>query len=182
MGVLGKSGRGTAEHFGLEGRIHVQMGTLGKAFGSFGAYAAGSRDLIDFLTNRSRSYIYSTALPPAVCAASIAAITIVENEPERRERLWNNRDRFIAGLKPLGITTGSSETPIIPIIIGDSGKTMMAGGRLFEYGIYAPAIRPPTVAENTARIRMTVSSAHSENDIDASLAVLNRLKEEGILP
>jgi 8-amino-7-oxononanoate synthase len=180
-GVLGRTGRGTAEYFGLEGRVPVQMGTLGKAFGSFGAYAAGSKDLIDYLMNRSRSYIYSTALPPAVCAASIAAITIVQQEPERKERLWNNRDRFIAGLESLGINTGGSETPIIPIIIGESEKTVQAGAMLFDDGIFATAIRPPTVPGGAARIRMTLLATHSDNDIDCALHALRKIKEAGFL-
>lgn len=180
-GVLGKNGKGTAAHFGLEDRVPVQMGTLGKALGSFGAYAAGSKDLIDYLMNRSRSYIFSTALPPAVCAASIAAITIVQQEPERRERLWNNRDRFIAGLESLGIPTGGSETPIVPIIIGDSEKTVKVGNVLFDYGIFAAAIRPPTVPEGASRIRMTLLATHSHNDIDGALHALHKIKEAGFL-
>jgi glycine C-acetyltransferase/8-amino-7-oxononanoate synthase len=180
-GVLGKTGRGTAEHFGLEGRVPVQMGTLGKALGSFGAYAAGSKDLIDYLMNRSRSYIYSTALPPAVCAASMAAISIVQQEPERRERLWTNRARFIAGLESLGINTGGSETPIIPIIIGDSEKTLQAGAMLFDYGIFSASIRPPTVPGGTARIRMTLMATHADDNIDSALHALRKIKEAGFI-
>lgn len=177
-GVLGKGGRGTAEHFGMEGRVPIQMGTLGKAFGSFGAYVAGNRDLIDFLINRSRSYIYSTALPPAVCAASLAALKIVENEPTRRERLWHNRERFTAGLKALQIDLGSSETPILPLMIGDTEKALKAGARLFESGIFATAIRPPTVPEGTSRIRMTLMSSFTEHDIDTALTAVKNLREE----
>jgi 8-amino-7-oxononanoate synthase len=180
-GVLGTTGRGTVEHAGVSGRVHIQMGTLGKAFGSFGAYAAGSKDIIDFLVNRSRSFIYSTALPPSVCAASIAAIDVVQQEPERKERLWKNRGRFVNGLKFMGIDTGTSETPIIPIVIGDSGRTLKSAERLFEYGIYAPAIRPPTVAADAARIRTTVTAAHTEDDVDSALDVFRRLQQEGYL-
>lgn len=180
-GVLGKSGRGTVEHFGLTGRVPVQMGTLGKAFGSFGAYAAGSKDLINILINHARSFIYSTALPPAVCAASITAIDIVEHDTERMDRLWKNRIQFVNGLKSIGISTGDSETPIIPIIIGDSGQALKVAEKLFEYGIYAPAIRPPTVPANAARIRTTVTAAHTDDDIDAALDIFERLKREGYL-
>jgi 8-amino-7-oxononanoate synthase len=180
-GVLGKTGRGTVEHFGLSGRVHIQMGTLGKAFGSFGAYAAGSTDLINFLINKSRSLIYSTALPPSVCAASLAAINIVEQDTERRERLWKNCSRFVNGLKSIGISTGDSETPIIPIVIGDPGRALKAAEKLFEYGIYAPAIRPPTVPANAARIRTTVTAAHTERDIDSALDIFRRLRQEGYL-
>jgi glycine C-acetyltransferase/8-amino-7-oxononanoate synthase len=180
-GVLGQKGRGTVEHLGLTGRVPVQMGTLGKAFGSFGAYAAGSKDLINMLINHARSFIYSTALPPAVCAASLAAVDIVEHDMERRERLWKNRSRFVSGLKSIGIGTGDSETPIIPIIIGDSDQALKVAEKLFEYGIYAPAIRPPTVPANTARIRTTVTAAHTDDDIDAALDIFRRLQREGFL-
>jgi 8-amino-7-oxononanoate synthase len=178
-GVLGETGRGTVEHFGLSGRVPVQMGTLGKAFGSFGAYAAGSKDLINMLINHARSFIYSTALPPAVCAASLAAIDIVEHDSERRARLWKNRSRFVNGLKSIGISTGDSETPIIPIVIGDSGRALRVAERLFECGIYAPAIRPPTVPINAARIRTTVTAAHTDKEIDAALDIFRRLQQEG---
>jgi 8-amino-7-oxononanoate synthase len=180
-GVLGRTGKGTVEHFGLSGRVHIQMGTLGKAFGSFGAYAAGSRALIDFLMNCSRSLIYSTALPPAVCAASLAAIDVLEQEPERRDRLWNNRNKFVNGLRSIGISTGASETPIIPLIIGDSGRTLKAAEKLLEYGVYATAIRPPTVPADAARIRTTVSAAHTDVDVDSALGIFSRLTKEGYI-
>ncbi len=180
-GVFGKTGRGIAEHFGLDGRVPIQMGTLGKAFGSFGAYAAGDRALIDILINRSRSFIYSTALPPAVCAASIAALAVVESEPVLREKLWKNRERFIAGFKKIGISSGNSESPIVPLVIGDSEKALKAGAGLFEYGIYATAIRPPTVAEGAARIRMTLMATHTDRDIDTALDGLRRCVEEGLI-
>lgn len=180
-GVLGENGRGTVEHFGLADRVHIQMGTLGKALGSFGAYAAGSKDLITYLANTARSFIFSTALPPPVCAASIAAIDIVEKEPELRRRLWNNRNRLTAGLKLLGIDTGASETPIIPIMFGNNEKTLEAGKKLLEYGVYATAIRPPTVAEGEARIRTTVMATHDAGDITAAIDAFGRLKQEGYL-
>ncbi|HUI45766.1 MAG TPA: 8-amino-7-oxononanoate synthase [Nitrospirota bacterium] len=179
VGVLGKTGKGTAEHFGLESRVPIQMGTLGKALGSFGAYAAGSRDFINFLINRSRSFIYSTALPPSVCAASIAAIDIVERESGLKKRVWKNRDRLVSGLSRLGVSYGSSESVIIPIVIGDTEKTLNAGNRLFECGIFASAIRPPTVAEGSARVRITVMATHCDDDIDIALDALDRCKTEG---
>jgi glycine C-acetyltransferase len=178
-GVLGKRGRGIVEHFGLDGRVHIQMGTLGKALGSFGAYAAGKRDVIDYLVNRSRTYIFSTSLPPAVCAASMAAIQIVEQEPERKNQLWSNRAQFAAGLAALGIDTGNSETPIVPLVIGDAEKTAQAAGRLFAEGIFAQPIRPPSVAEGASRIRTTIIATHSGQDIDYALGVFQRLKTEG---
>lgn len=178
-GVLGKGGRGTVEHFGMEGRVPIQMGTLGKALGAYGAYVAGNRDLIDLLINRARSYIYSTALPPAVCAASLAALKIIENDPTRRERLWCNRERFAAGLKSLQIDIGTSATPIVPLMIGDTAQAIKVGARLFESGIFATAIRPPTVPEGTSRIRMTLMTSFSDHDIDMALATVKKIREEG---
>ncbi len=178
-GVLGKNGRGTTEHFGLAGRVHIQMGTLGKALGSFGAYVAGDKDVTEYLLNKARSFIYSTALPPAVCAASIAALELLHSEPWRRERLWKKQRRFTEGLKSLGIDTGASETPVIPLMIGDTEKTLTLSNRIFDEGIYATAIRPPTVPEGSARIRTTVTAAHSDDDIDKALDVFKKLKQEG---
>lgn len=180
-GVLGRTGRGTMEHFGLSGGVHVQMGTLGKALGSFGAYAAGSRDLIDLLVNRSRSFMYSTALPPAVCAASLAAIDIIDNEPELREKLWMNRERFVNGLRAHGLNAGDSETPIIPISIGDAEKARSAADRLFNEGVFAAAIRPPTVPPGQARIRVTVTAQHSAEDVDEALEAFGKLSREGFM-
>ncbi len=180
-GVLGKTGRGTAEHFGIHDRIQIQMGTLGKALGSFGAYVAGEPDVIDYIMNRARSFIYSTALPPAVCAASLAAFDVVEREPRLRETLWNNRDRFVHGLAGLGIGTGASETPIISIMLCESEKALQVSEKLFAYGLYATAVRPPTVPEGTARIRVTVTASHSPDDIDKTVALFGKLKQEGHL-
>ncbi len=180
-GVLGETGRGTAEHFGLDGRVPIQMGTLGKAFGSFGAYAVGGRDVVDYLVNRSRSFIFSTALPPVICAATISAINLVENNPDRRASLWKNRENFVLGLCTLGISVGQSETPIVPIIIGDTEKTLTAAERLFDLGIFASAIRPPTVPEGSSRIRMTVTAIHTNEDIERALQALKKCRDEGLL-
>ncbi len=180
-GVLGQNGRGTAEHFGINGRVTVQMGTLGKAFGSFGAYAAGSKNLIEYLVNRARSYIYSTALPPAVCAASIAAIDIVEQEPALRQKLHMNRRCFSDGLKKIGVVAENSGSPIMPIMIGTSEQALKIASRLFECGVYAAAIRPPTVPSGTARIRMTITAGHTEEDIDSALNALMTCREERLL-
>ena len=180
-GVLGKRGRGTAEHFGLEGRVHIQMGTLGKAFGSFGAYVAGDRGLIAYLLNSSRSYIFSTSLPPAVCAASIAALEIVEQEPSRRDRLWQNRLRLADGLASQGIGIGASATPIIPIVAGSAENALKAAEGLLAGGVFAAAIRPPTVHDGSSRIRATVMATHSADDIDRAVAAFGDLKKRGLL-
>jgi 7-keto-8-aminopelargonate synthetase-like enzyme len=180
-GVIGETGKGTAEHFGLTNRIPVQMGTLSKALGSFGAYVAGNRDLIDYLVNKSRSLIFSTALPPAVCAASLAALDVIEREPELRKQLWTNRTQYINGLVSSGLSLGPSETPIIPVMVGDSLKTLKVSEKLFEFGIYATAIRPPTVPEGSARIRTTVMASHSSDDLNHAIAAFTNLKKEGYL-
>lgn len=181
-GVLGARGTGSVERFGLEGRVQIQMGTLGKALGSFGAYVAANRDIIDYLLNTARSFIFSTSLPPALCAASIAAIDILEQEPERRKKLWENRTRFVNGLEAMGITIGSTETPIVPVLIGENDKTLKASQRMLDEGLFAAAIRPPTVPEGSSRIRTTVTAAHSNVDIDKALKVFSSLKEKGYLP
>jgi 8-amino-7-oxononanoate synthase len=180
-GVLGKQGRGIVEHFGLEGRVQVQMGTLGKALGSVGAYVAGDRGLITYLMNSSRSYIFSTSLPPAVCAASIAALDIVDQEPWRRDRLWLNREQLARGLASQGIGIGASKTPILPILMGSAEKALKAAGELLAAGVFATAIRPPSVPDNSSRVRATVMATHSAEDIDQAVAAFGNLKAAGFL-
>lgn len=180
-GVMGATGRGTAEHFGIGNEVAIQMGTLSKGLGSFGAYVAGSRGLIDYLVNRSRSLIFSTALPPAICAASLAAFDLVESRPDIRETLWSNRAYFAQGLGAQGLSIGRSVTPIIPIMAGDSQNALSVSELLRQHGIYATAIRPPTVAEGSARIRTTVTAAHSREDIDKALTAFKVVIERGLL-
>jgi len=178
-GVLGKQGRGTAEHFGLEGRVHIQMGTLGKALGSFGAYVTGARDVVRYLLNTCRSYMFSTSLPAAVCAASIAALDVVVSEPWRREKLWYNRNRLAHGLASLGVSIAPSATPILPLLAGSSDQALQASQEAFTQGIFATAIRPPTVPDGSARLRATVMATHSEEDIDQAVRIFGKLKEKG---
>ena len=161
--------------------MQIQMGTLGKALGSYGAYVAGDRGLIAYLLNSSRSYIFSTSLPPAVCAASIAALDIVDHEPWRRDRLWQNRGRLANGLASKGISLGASATPIIPVVLGSAEKTLAAAGELFAAGVIATAIRPPSVPDGSSRIRTTVMATHSDQDVDKALAVFGMLKHQGML-
>jgi 8-amino-7-oxononanoate synthase len=177
--VLGKQGRGTAEHFGLEGRVHIQMGTLGKALGSFGAYVAGARDVVRYLLNTCRSFMFSTSLPPAVCAASIAALDVLVAEPWRREKLWENRDRLARGLASLGVSTAPSATPILPLMMGSSDQALQASQKALAQGMFATAIRPPTVPDGSARLRATVMATHTEEDIDQAVRIFGSLKEEG---
>ncbi|MBI3995730.1 MAG: 8-amino-7-oxononanoate synthase [Nitrospirae bacterium] len=174
-GVIGKEGRGTVEHFGLEPGSVIQMGTLGKALGCFGAYVAGSRVLIDYLINKAKTFIYTTALPPAVTAAALAAFDVIEKEPEILERLRHNRNHYAEGIKSLGFDTLQSETPIIPIMIGDSRSALAFSERLLEAGIFAPAIRPPTVPKGTARIRTTIMATHSRDDLDYVIETLGKV-------
>jgi len=176
-GVLGETGRGGLEHFGIRGDDIIQMGTLSKAFGCFGAFVAGTRDLIEFLVNKARSFIYSTSLPPAVAQAAIKAIDIMEFKSDKlRKKLWDNRQRLYNGLKHLRCNTLSSETPIVPILSGDVKNTLKLSKYLYKNKIFAPAIRPPTVPEGKCRIRFSVTATHTNKDIDLVLESLRRFK------
>jgi len=176
-GVLGKSGRGGLEHSGVKADNIIQMGTLSKAAGCYGAFAAGSRALIELLISRARSFIYSTSLPPAVAAAGIRAIDIIDKKSTRlRKQLWRNRKHLYDGLKSLGYDTLGSETSIIPVLAGDVDNALKLGQYLFENKIFAPAIRPPTVAEGRCRIRFTVTAGHTAEDIDRTLECLKKFR------
>ena len=181
-GVLGRGGRGTGEHFGMAERIEIQMGTLGKALGGFGAYVAGTQDLIDYLINCCRPFIYTTAIPPAVAAMALAALDIVEEEPQRRARLWENTAYFKAGLERMGFDLGRSETPICPVFIGDNALTMEADRRLMARGVFAQGIRPPSVPAQGARLRTTLMATHTAEHLDYALASFHEVgKELGLI-
>jgi glycine C-acetyltransferase/8-amino-7-oxononanoate synthase len=173
-GVMGAHGRGTVEHFGLERHIPLQMGTLGKALGSSGAFIAGSDQSIQYLLHRCRSFMFATAPPPGSAAAAAAALQIVAREPERRCRLWNNRNRLWTGLHRLGFTLAPTVSPILPIVIGAAETAVRFSEELLVHEIFAPAIRPPTVPPNTSRIRVTVTSEHTAAHIDQALAAFER--------
>jgi 8-amino-7-oxononanoate synthase len=173
-GVVGPNGAGLAAALGVTDRIAVQMGTLGKALGGFGAYVAGSRTLIDYLINTARPLIFTTALPPPVVAAAIAALEILAREPERRDAVRTRARRLRRGLQGAGFDVAESDSHIIPIVIGDSAATMRLSTALLEEGVFAHGIRPPTVPPGTARIRATVMATHSNADIDASVAAFAR--------
>src|SRR5574341_12579 len=177
-GVLGPQGRGTLEHFAVEGRLPFHMGTLSKALGASGGYVAGPESLIRYLVSTARSFIYTTAPPPGTAAAALAALHIIHTEPQRRARLWANRDRVYAGLRAMGYRLAESQTPIIPVLIGESDRALALADRLLEYGTYAPAIRPPTVPQGTSRIRTTVTSEHTAAQLDQVLATFRRAGEE----
>ena len=166
-GVLGPQGRGSADHFGLAEGVTLRMGTLGKALGSFGAFVAGDREIIDLLINRARPFIYSTSLPPSVLAASRAAVALIqgaEGESLRR-RLQGNMDIFGGRLRELGVYRGDGATPIFPVILGSVEHTAAVADALFAKGVFAPAIRPPTVPEGTSRLRISLSAAHDDTMI-----------------
>jgi len=181
-GVLGRQGRGTIDHFGLHGRLQVQVGTLSKAIGELGGYVCGSRDLIDFLYHRARPFLFSTSHPPAVAAACLAAFDVLEQEPQRMENLWENTKYFKQGLTSAGFNTGISETPITPVIVGEAKVAHGLSRELFAAGVLATGIGFPTVAKGKARVRTIVTATHTKPELDQALEVFQKVgKKMGIL-
>jgi 8-amino-7-oxononanoate synthase len=176
-GIFGAGGAGVVQKLGLGNRVLVQMGTLGKALGGFGAYIAGSRGLCDLLINRCRSFIFTTSLPPAVMAMAMAALDLVKREPERRQALWNNCRSLKEGLRSLGFELGASESPILPLIIGDATECMRFSEKLLENDVFAQGIRPPTIPPGTSRLRITLMATHTREQIERALAVFKAVKE-----
>jgi glycine C-acetyltransferase len=187
-GVLGRNGRGTIDHFKVHGRVDVQVGTLSKAIGALGGYVCGSRDLIDFLYHRARPFLFSTSHPPSVAASCIAAFDVLEQEPERMERLWENtrfwkKELGNLGFNIGGVNTPASETPITPIILGDGKLTMEFSRELFKAGVLGTGIAFPTVPEGKARIRTIMTATHTRQQLEQALEVLKGVgKRMGILP
>ena len=187
-GVLGRNGRGSVDHFNCHGRVDIQVGTLSKAIGALGGYVCGTRDLIDFLYHRARPFLFSTSHPPSVAATCIAAFDILENEPERIERLWDNTRYFKkqladAGFNIGGVNTPASETPITPIILGEGRVAMEFSRKLFDAGVMATGIAFPTVPEGKARIRTIMTSEHTRHQLDQALEIMARVgKQMTILP
>ena len=177
-GVFGKNGRGTVDHFDMHGRVDIQVGTLSKAVGALGGYVAGNRNLIEFLYHRARPFLFSTSHPPAVAAACIAALDVLTEEPEIIDRLWENTRFFKAGLERLGFDTGLSESPITPVIAGDSAKAMKLSDRLFEEGVFAQGIAFPTVARDKARVRTIVTATHTPEDLQFALDTFEKVGRE----
>jgi len=186
-GVLGRNGRGSIDHFGMHGRVDVQVGTLSKAIGALGGYVCGSKDLIDYLYHRARPFLFSTSHPPSVAATCIAAFDILEQEPERIERLWSNTRYFQGELKRAGfniggVNTPATETPITPVIIGEGRAAMDYSRALFEEGVMGTGIAFPTVPEGKARIRLILTSEHTKAQMDRALETLERVaKRMGLL-
>jgi glycine C-acetyltransferase len=186
-GVLGRNGRGTVDHFGMHGRVDIQVGTLSKAIGALGGYICGTRDLIDYLYHRARPFLFSTSHPPSVAATCIAAFDVLENEPQWMEQLWANtrfwkKELGLLGFNIGGKNTPASETPITPIIIGDGRLTMDFSRELFKEGVLGTGIAFPTVPEGKARIRTIMTATHTQDELQQALEVLGRVgKRMGIL-
>jgi glycine C-acetyltransferase len=179
-GVLGRNGRGTVDHFNVHGRVDIQVGTLSKAIGALGGYVCGSRDLIEFLYHRARPFLFSTSHPPSVAATCIAAFEVLENEPERIEKLWENtrfwkKELALLGFNIGGKTTPASETPITPIIVGDSKLTMEFSRELFKEGVLGTGITFPTVPEGKARVRTIMTATHTKPELERALQVLSNV-------
>lgn len=179
-GVLGRNGRGTVDHFGMHGRVDIQVGTLSKAIGALGGYVCGTRDFIDFLYHRARPFLFSTSHPPSVAASCIAAFDVLEQEPERMEKLWENtrfwkKELGLLGFDIGGKTTPASETPITPIIIGDGKLTMDFSQELFNAGVLGTGIAFPTVPEGKARIRTIMTATHTQDELEQALSVLKKV-------
>ncbi|HYF91727.1 MAG TPA: glycine C-acetyltransferase [Symbiobacteriaceae bacterium] len=181
-GVLGSNGQGSVHHFGLNGRVTVQVGTLSKAVGVLGGYVAGPKALIELLWHKGRPFLFSTSHPPGVAAACIRSIEIMESEPQLIARLWENTRYFKAKLEALGFNTGKSETPITPVIAGDEVKAMKLSDRLLEEGVFAQGIAFPTVQKGKARVRTIVTAAHTKEDLDEAVRAFEKVgKELGLI-
>jgi glycine C-acetyltransferase len=181
-GVFGANGRGTVDHFGMHGRVDVQVGTLSKAIGALGGYVAGSRSLIEFLHHRARPFLFSTSHPPSVAATCIAALDLLEREPHLIDRLWENTRFFKSGLQALGFNTGASESPITPVIVGDGSLAMKLSDRLFDEGVFAQGIGFPTVPQGKARVRTIVTATHTRDELQFALDAFKKTGNElGIL-
>lgn len=181
-GVFGRQGRGTVDHFDLHGRVDIQVGTLSKAIGVLGGYVAGTKNLIEWLYHRARPFLFSTSHPPAVTAACIAALDVLEQEPQWMERLWDNTRFFKAGLTQLGFDTGRSESPITPVIVGEASRAAAMSDKLFKAGVFAQSIGFPTVPQGSARLRTIVTATHRQEDLQYALDRFGQIgKELGVI-
>jgi 7-keto-8-aminopelargonate synthetase-like enzyme len=182
LGCRGERGAGLAEEAGVLKEVDIVVGTMSKALGSTGGVVAAKKVVVDLLINKARSFIYTTAPTVAACAAALAALELVQREPERRERLKKNAEYLRTRLKQLGINTGRSTSHIIPVIIGGKKETLTVSQRLYEMGFFVPAIRPPTVAAGTARLRLSVQSEHTAKQMDSLCQAFEKLSARGLLP
>ena len=177
-GVLGKTGRGAIEHFGLEGQVDIIMGTLGKALGAIGGYIAGDRELIAYLARTARSFLLTTSLPPSCIAAASAGLRYLIAHPELMDKLWYNTNFFKTSLEKLGFNTMGSKTPIIPILIGKDETAGKFSQRLYEEGLYSSKIGSPYVPVGTSRVRMIISAVHTQEDLDEAISILKKVGQE----
>jgi glycine C-acetyltransferase len=177
-GVLGRSGRGITDHFGLHGEVDIEVGTLSKAFGVVGGYVAGGAELCEYLRQRGRPFLFSTGMAPADVAACIAAVDILQQSEERVQKLWENARYFQEGLKALGFDIGKTQTPITPVMLGDAALAQAFSRRLFEEGIFAQAIGYPTVPRGAARLRVMLSAVHTKDDLDFALEKFAKIRRE----
>jgi glycine C-acetyltransferase len=176
-GVLGR-GKGIVSHFGLEGKFDVEIGTLSKAFGVMGGVIAGRKTVVDYIRQKARPNLFSSAITPADTAACLAAVDYVEGHPELVDKLWENGEYFKAGIAALGLDTGHTETPIVPVMLGDVKLAKAFSARLFEHGVFAMALGFPTVPRGAARIRVMNTAAHSQEDLDTGLAAFKAVAKE----
>jgi glycine C-acetyltransferase len=177
-GVLGRNGRGTVDHFNLHGRVDIQVGTLSKAIGALGGYICSTRETIDYLYHRARPFLFSTSHPPSVAATCIAAIEVLEEEPQLIQELWSNTEFFKEGLKRLGFNTGMSETPITPVIVGDAALAHQFSRELFQAGVFAQGIGYPTVPQGKARIRTIVTATHTQEELSQALEIMESVAKK----
>lgn len=177
-GVMGKDGRGTANHYGVDGKLDIDMGTLSKAFGTLGGYIAGVQELRDYMTNRARSFIFTTAHPPAVCAATMTALDMIQNEPEHLKNLWDNSNYFKKEMSSLGFNTGQSESPITPVIVGEAQTAQNLSKRLFEEGVFVKPIVFPLVSKDTSRVRCNPTAEHTREDMDFAIGTFEKVGKE----
>jgi 8-amino-7-oxononanoate synthase len=182
IGVLGKRGAGTAEHFGAEDKVDLVMGTFSKSFATIGGFVVGDREVITFIRHQARSLMFSASIPPPAAATVLAALEVIKSEPERREKLWQNTNRMLKSLKAMGYDIGTAETPIIPLLIGDMTETINFWHDLYEAGVFANPVVPPAVPPNASLIRTSYMATHTDEDLDQALEILERIgRKRGIL-
>ena len=174
VGVLGKTGRGTVEHFGLEQEVDIIMGTYSKSLASIGGFLVASEEVIHYVKHTSRPLIFSASPPPASAAAVIAALDIIDREPERREKLWHNTNKMLKAFKQMGFDTGNAETPIVPILMGSMERTFMMWRALFDAGVYVNSVMPPATAPDRCLIRTSYMATHSDEMLDRALEVIEK--------
>ncbi|HED04973.1 MAG TPA: pyridoxal phosphate-dependent aminotransferase family protein [Candidatus Fraserbacteria bacterium] len=183
LGVLGAHGRGTAEHFGLEDQVDLIMGTFSKSFASLGGVIAGPASVISYIQHHARSLIFSASMPPSAVATVLAALKVIKNEPERHERLWHNAHKMQAGLQAMGYDTGASQTPVIPLVIGDMFLALTMWRELLENGVYVNVILPPAVPQGRALLRTSYMATHTDEQLDFALEIFHKMgHKHGVLP